>query len=85
MGYLIIENLSLSDHVEKLALNNGANVGKLLSLLRLVSEFDPLQAIISNMLQKLQKLSHISHLEFKMNSSSGIYSSKSTNKQYQKK
>ena len=34
-------NLPLRGHVEKLALKNGTNVGNLLSLPRLVAQFDP--------------------------------------------
>lgn len=44
MRYLIIQNLPLRGHVEKLALQDGTNVGNLLSLLRLVAQFDPLLA-----------------------------------------
>lgn len=44
MGYLTTQNLPPCSHVEKLALQNYTNVGNLLSLLRLVAQFDPLLA-----------------------------------------
>ncbi|XP_071034198.1 zinc finger MYM-type protein 1-like [Parasteatoda tepidariorum] len=44
MRYLNIQNLPLRGHVEKLALQDGTNVENLLSLLRLVTQFNPLLA-----------------------------------------
>ena len=41
----MIQNLPLRGYVEKLALQDGTNVGKLLSLLRFVTQFYTLLAI----------------------------------------
>lgn len=41
---MAIQKLPLRGHVEKLALQDGTNIENLLSLLRLVTQFDPLLA-----------------------------------------
>lgn len=61
MKYLIIQNLPLRGHVENLALQDGTNVGNLLSLLKLVAQFDPLLANhLKNVMETPRTVSYLS-------------------------
>ncbi|XP_035230146.1 uncharacterized protein LOC118202101 [Stegodyphus dumicola] len=61
MKYLIIQILPLRGHVENLALQDGTNVGNLLSLLKLVAQFDPLLAThLKNVIETPRTVSYLS-------------------------
>ena len=81
MKHLIKQNLPLSGHVENLALQDGTNVGNLLSLFQLVAQFDPLLSNhIKNVMETPTTVSYLSpQIQNEFIHLLAIHSSKSTN------